>query len=341
MKSLKDYSLNLPEQEYHDFPAWSHSIIAKYARNGFAALSTLHDKFEPTAAMRFGSLFDSIITRGKETLNHYTVTSTEIPEAERKALEYIASQTTDALDTLDQRFITDCCDRCGYQTRWGFEARFKHLIAYEEYYNKLRSDKEIVSECDWTDAVDMANIFHNDPYLKTIFGKPGNHDGIEYIYQPQFLVNWNIEGEEIPVKVMLDLIRVNHNNKTIQPVELKTSDNPAYSFSDNFIRMRYDIEAETYTDVLRKVCDTVATEYKDYTILPYLFTDISRSDKVPVTYVYDPSNGFSYTKNDRTYTYKGWKELLAEILLYEANNASVPNYIVTDGPNDIIDLLSR
>ena len=341
MKSLKDYSMNLTEQAYHDYPAWSHSLIAKYARSGFSAIATLHDKFEPNAAMRFGSLFDSIITRGKETLNRYVVTNTDVPEAERKALECIASKTTKSLDELDQKFITDCCDECGYQPRWGFDARFKHLIVYNEYYDKLRSGKEIVSENDWKDAVEMANIFHNDPYLKTIFGKPGNHDGVEYIYQPQFVVDWDIDGEEIPVKVMLDLVVVDHNNKTIQPVDLKTSDNPAYSFSDNFVRMRYDIEAETYTDVLRKVCDTVATEYKDYDILPYLFTDISRSDKVPVTYVYDPTPGFCYTKNDRTYTYKGWKDLLAEILVYEANNATVPSYIVTDCPNDIIDLLSR
>lgn len=340
MKSLKDYSLNIPEQEYHNYPAWSHSIIAKYARNGFDAIATLHDKLEPNAAMRFGSLFDSIVTRGKETLNRYTVTSIDVPEAERKALEFIASKTHESLNELDQRFITDCCDQCGYQTRWGFDARFKHLVQFNEYYDKLRSGKEIVSEEDWKDAVDMANVFSSDPYLKTIFGH-GTKNGMEYIYQPQFVVDWNIGGETVKVKIMLDLVVVDHNNKTIQPVDLKTSQNPAYSFSENFIKMRYDIEAETYTDVLRKVIETVATEYQDYTILPYLFTDISRTDKVPVTFVYDPSNGFSYTKGDRTYSYKGWKELLAEILMYETNNAKVPSYIVTDGPNDIIDLLSR
>ena len=173
MKSLRDYSMNIPEQEYHDYPAWSHSIISRYARNGFNAIATLHDKLTPNASMRFGSLFDSIITRGKETLNHYIVTSTDVPEAERKALEYIASKTTEPLDELEPRFITDCCDECGYQTRWGFDARMKHLLPLKDYYDKLRSGKEVVSENDWREAVEMANIFHNDPYLKTIFGKDG------------------------------------------------------------------------------------------------------------------------------------------------------------------------
>ena len=93
MKSLKDYSLNLKEQDYHDYPAWSYSIIAKYARDGFGSLPTLHDKTKVTPAMEFGSLFDSILTRGKDTLNDYVVSDASVPEAERNALEYIASCT--------------------------------------------------------------------------------------------------------------------------------------------------------------------------------------------------------------------------------------------------------
>ena len=75
--------------------------------------------------------------------------------------------------------------------------------------------------------------------------------------------------------------------------------------------------------------------------LPYLFTDISRTDKVPVTYEIDLSDGFSFAKGDKVYQYKGWKELLAEILVYEANDAKVPNYITTEGPNDLLEVLAR
>lgn len=340
MKSLKDYSLNIPEQEYHDYSAWSYSTIAKYAKNGFDAIATLHDKFEPTPAMRFGSLFDSIITRGKDTLNYYTVSSVSVPDAERKTLEYIASKTKEPLDELKPNFISTCCDEIGYQTRWGFDARFKHLVLFKDYYDKLRSGKEIVSEEDWSDAVKMANILKNYPNTKDIF-KTGEKDGVEYIYQPQYVVEWDIENERVKVKCMLDLVIVDHNNKTIQPIDLKTSQMPAHSWSENFLKLRYDLQAELYTDVLRKVCQETATEYADYIILPYIFADISRSDMVPVTYSYDPTNGFSFSKGDKVYQYKGWKELLAEILVYEANNAVVPMGISIEEPNDIIEILSR
>lgn len=341
MKSLSNYSMNLSEQEYHNYPAWSYSIIAKYARGGFSALATLHDKTTPNAAMRFGSLFDSFITRGKETLNHYVVNNVSVPDAERTALEYIASKTDLSFEEVTKfpEVLMPLCEECGYQTRWGFDARVKHLSVYKDYFDKLKSGKEIVSEEDWQDAVEMFGIFRNDPYLKTLFGQ-GTSDGIEYIYQAQFVTDWDMADRNIEIKIMPDLLVVNHKEKTIQPVDLKTSQNPAYEFPDNFVRMRYDLEAEVYTDVLRKVIDTQATEYSDYTILPFIFTDISRADKVPVSYTYDPSEGFYYEKNGKQYTYSGWKKLLEEIVSYETVSAKVPSYIEVDKPNDLRTLLA-
>lgn len=339
MKSLKDYSLKLDEQEYHDYPAWSYSIIAKYAKEGFAAMATLFDKTEPTSSMRFGSLFDSILTKGKSTLDEYAVMDVTVPESERKALDYISTTTDKTFDSLTKEFIYDRCQECGYQSKWGVDAKYNHLAPYKDYFDIKQSGKKLVSKTDWDDAIEMARIFRNDDYLKTIFGTK-NTDDIEYIYQSQFLVKWDFGGSPVSIKIMPDLLVVNHRDKTVQPVDLKTSAMPAYSFAENFIKFRYDIQAELYTDVLKKVLED-AEGYEDYTVLPYLFTDISRTDKVPVTYEYDPTNGFAFNKNGKEYQYAGWKQLLAEIMAYRANDAKVPNYIVTDGPNDLISILSK
>ena len=163
---------------------------------------------------------------------------------------------------------------------------------------------------------------------------------VEFIYQAKFVFTAIIEGEEVTLKFMPDLIVVDHKNKTIQLVDLKTSSVPGYKFHENFLKFRYDIQGELYTEGMRTI---IANDkyYSDYTILPYLFTDISRTDKVPVTYEIDLSEGFSFAKGDKVYQYKGWKELLAEILVYEANDAKVPNYITTEGPNDLLEVLAR
>lgn len=337
--SLADYSLNLPEEQYHAYPAWSYSIIARYAKDGFGSIATLHDKVTPTPSMEFGSLFDSILTKGKKTLDDYVVVDFSVPDAEKKVLDALAERTSEPFLDISMTTFLEAADSVSYQMKWKPDTRYEKVSKYMDYYENIRSGKKIVSQKDWDDAVEMARIFRSDPYLKTLFGTKNSED-IEYIYQAQFCIPVWIEGEEVKIKIMPDLMVINHKDKTIQLVDLKTSSMPAYYFAENFLKYRYDIQGSLYGDVVGSII-AEDNDYRDYTLLPYLFTDISRTDKVPVTYQIDLSNGFSFTRGDKVYQYKGWRELLSEILVYEANEAKVPNYIVTDGPNDLIEVLGR
>lgn len=340
MKSLKDYSLNLSEQEYHEYPAWSYSMIAKYARNGFSAIATLHEKMKPTPEMEFGSLFDSILTKGRKTLDDYAVVDFNVPETERKVLDALLAKFSVPFQEISMNDFLGTADSVSYQMRLKPDTRYQKVAAFSGYYNTLRSGKKVVSQKDWDDAVEMARIFRTDPYLKSLFGTK-NTDEVEYIYQPQFVVMYETKLHgKVKVKCMFDLLVVDHGALTIQPVDLKTSSMPAYDFPEHFVKMRYDIQGDEYSDVLRIVLDSIP-EYQDYTILPYLFTDVSRTDMVPVTYTYDQTAGLSFTKGDRTYTYKRWDDLLDEIITYEETESKVPNYITTVGPNDLMAIISR
>lgn len=337
--------MNISEDAYHEYPAWSHSLIARYAREGFGCIATLHDKFVPNAAMEFGSLFDSIITRGRQTLDDYAVMDISVPNAERQALDYLSTCTDKRFEDLDPQYIYDKCTECGYQKNWGAKAKYDHLSPYAEYYNTKLSGKKIVSREDWNDAMEMARVFRNDDYLKTIFGTKSTED-IEYLYQLQFCEDVLLpSGKQVSVKIMPDLLVIDHKNKTIQPVDLKTSTNPGWSFDENFIRMRYDLEASVYSDIIALVIDKIPG-YQDYTILPYLFTDISRTDKIPVTMLYPQNDesqqdGFCFTKDGKQYKYKSWMRLLDEIIAYEETQAKVPEHIKLGEPNNILDLLNR
>lgn len=340
MKSLKDYSLNISEQEYHDLDAWSYSTIAKYARNGFSAIATLHDKLKPTPEMEFGSLFDSFITKGKQTLNDYAVADFSVPPAEKGVLDFLATSCTlTHFDEVPMNDVINAAETARYQPNWKPYTRYDKIAKYADYYDTIKSGKKLVSKADWEDAMAMYKVFREDEYLKGIFGTKNTKD-VEYLYQVQFCVPWVIEGETVNVKCMFDLLVVDHKKKEILPVDLKTSSMPAYDFAEHFVKMRYDIQSQLYSDVLKKTIDGIP-EYYDYLVLPFLYTDVSRTDMVPVTYAYDPSFGLSFTKGEKTYNYKGWEELLAEILVYEANDAKVPNFITTAGPNDLIDVLER
>lgn len=341
--------MNLPEKEYHSYPAWSYSMIAKYAKKGFSAIENIHEATEPTPSMRFGSLFDSMLTRGKQTLDDYKVVD-EIPSGQEKTVwDYIRTKYGLPFDELQKMHYEDAIKATNYHqsgsSKWGYDACMRHLSVYGEYYEAGVEGKEIVTSEEWKDALEMVSIMRTHPLTKKIFGTK-NGNGVEFIYQSQFLREMELEdGRKVLIKIMPDLIVVNHNKKRISPVDLKTSSVPGYDFWSNFIDFRYDIQASLYTDVLQKVKDE-DDDYKDYEILPYIFCDISRSDKYPISYVYDPRdisqiNGLSYSVGDKLYTYKNWRRLLSEILDYEERNAKVPNYIDPEGLNDLIEVIGR
>ena len=345
MKSLKDYSLNLPEKDYHALDAWSYSLIAKYAKDGFSTISTLHEPSKQTDSMRFGSLFDSMLTKGKQTLDEFVVMDATVPDAEKKVLDVLSTITSDPYICVTDNDMQQAISISGYQPRWKYDTQRTHIDVFSDYYDKLRSGKTIVSSEDWNDAMEMYRIVKSHPVLQDHF-RNGTHDGVEYIYQAQFMVDYETKFHgTVKLKIMPDMLEVDHNSKTVQPWDVKTSSMPSFGFDENFLKFRYDIQASLYTDVLRMVMQN-DEDYKDYRILPYLFMDISRSDKVPSTFIYDPQSidqtgGLCFSKGDHVYQYKGWEDLLEEILEYEQTNAKVPSYISLTEPNSIIDLLSR
>ena len=346
MTTLEDYSLNLPEEEYHNYPAWSYSILAKYARGGFSTLPTLFDKIAPTKEMEFGSLFDAVITQGKKALDKYIVYDKDVPSAEQKVLDELPKYTTTTTlaDVPDDTLIM-VTKLCQYYPKWGIDAKRKHLEEYADYYTIACTGKKVVSSTDWNDVLEMEATFRSDPFLKELFGT-ANTKTKKYLYQKQYVINYTMDnGDVVPIKIMPDLIKIDHEKKEIQPTDLKTSSNPAYDFKESFVKLRYDLQASLYSYVI-SVIASEDPELKDYTINPYLFVDISRTDKVPVTYVYDQNNesqkdGLSYTVGEKTYNYAGWQGILREIRAYQKANAKVPSYITTNEPNDLINLLNR
>ena len=302
-------------------------------------MATLHDKVVPTPSMEFGSLFDSIITKGKKTLDEYVVTDISVPPAEKNVLDVLAAHCTCPLfHDISMNEVILTADAVNYQPKWKSDTRYGHIAEYSKYYDTVMSGKKMVSSEDWNDAMEMYKAFRSNAYLNSLFGTK-DANGVEYIYQAQFKTDWDVAGRKVEVKIMPDLIVVNHNEKLVQPVDLKTSAMPAHSFAENFIKYRYDLQAELYSDVLWKIMKE--NGYADYRLEEYIFADISRSDKVPVAYFYEPDGGLVYMKGEKTYEYKGWKELLKEIIVYEEEDAKVPFWISTDGPNDLIEILER
>lgn len=345
MKSLKDYSMNLPEQDYHAYPAYSYSLIARYAKDGFSALKTLHDEpVKQTDSMRFGSLFDAMLTH-ENAADEYIVFEKDVPPARKAVLDRIAQLSgSKRFDQVPEDIIKRALEECDYKAAKKYETQFEHLLEYSDYYNAVKSGKQIVSQKEWDDAIDMMQAVQGNEYLKEHFAVPST-DEKEFLYQLQFCLPYTASTGKIEIKCMLDMVEVDHKNRTIQPWDIKTSADPAFKFDEQFVKFRYDIQANLYDDMLRVVISK-DEDYRSYKVLPFKFMDISRSDKVPVVWEYDTtawsqSDGLSFTSGDKTYQFKDYRKLLDEILEYEKSDAIVPKYISTTGPNDILKILNK
>ena len=132
---------------------------------------------------------------------------------------------------------------------------------------------------------------------------------------------------------IVDILTIDHKNKTIRIIDLKTGSSKVDEFSSSFIKWRYYIQAAIYT----KAAETLKEKFNlsDYKVLPFQFLYISRFEKIPFIYevgdkwLEAAEKGF---KTSSGWEYKGLEDLLGEIrwhihnkvydcskALYEAN----------------------
>jgi hypothetical protein len=91
--------------------------------------------------------------------------------------------------------------------------------------------------------------------------------------------------DDFEVRGMLDLVIIDHFNKTIYPIDLKTSSTPEWEFFRSFIKWRYDIQARLYWQILKYNIDQ-HSEFKDYEVADFTFIVINKETLTPLSWVF-------------------------------------------------------
>lgn len=347
MKERPDFrriSWDVTEKEYRQDPAYSYSMLAKYDREGFDKLSSLRDKVE-SPSLTFGSMVDSLVTGGdKEFEERFLVT--DLPELS-DSLEVIAKTLFGSfhgscltLDEIPDSVIAEVGQQNGYYAgkKWASLRVKKIREGCTEYYAKLflANGKEIVSREDHEAALRCVEALRSSSSTGMFFKEDNPFDNsIERFYQLKF--KSSVEG--IPVRCMADLLFVNHDEKLVIPVDLKTSHNPEWRFYRSFVEWRYHIQAELYWHVIRDCMDKDVF-YRDYKLDDYRFAVVNRDTLTPLTWVWP----YSSDKQERTFnegkvTLRSWVDILKELDIYLKSNARTPIGITQQ--NNIEDWLER
>ena len=132
------------------------------------------------------------------------------------------------------------------------------------------------------------------------------------------------------------ILRVDYKNKTIQPVDVKTSYKPTYNFYKSFIEWNYAYQCRLYARILK--LNIEKDEYfKNFTILPYKDIVISKSNMIPLVWDCDFTfvEGTLYLgKNNQIKLEAPW-EVGKELWYYLSIGATVPIGINIESSNDL------
>lgn len=344
-KSLKDISWDVSEETYRADPALSHSTLARYEREGFNNLDKLFDRIE-TPSLTFGSAVDSIITGGQEEFDERFMVAEfpSTPDSITKIVKSLFSQYGDSYRSLitipDDAIIkeTECQS---YQMNWKPETRAKVIKEKgADYYNLLfiAGSRTILDTQTYQDVCNAVRALKESKSTQFYFAEDNPFEpDIERLYQLKF------KGEfgGITYRNMADLIIVNHKEKQVKPVDLKTSSHTEWDFYKSLVDWRYDIQARLYWAIIRQNMDK--DEYfKDFKLLDYDFIVVNKRTLTPLVWncPFTRAQGtLKFGKNDQIEMRSPFV-IGEELNSYLTSRPKVPMGISDTGVNDLREWLN-
>ena len=132
------------------------------------------------------------------------------------------------------------------------------------------------------------------------------------------------------------LIIVNHKEKWVKPVDLKTSSHTEWDFYKSFVDWRYDIQARLYWAIIRQNMDK--DEYfKDFKLLDYDFIVVNKRTLTPLVWTCpftQVAGTLKLGKNDQIEMRSPFV-IGEELSSYLTSRPKVPVGIKEDGNNDL------
>lgn len=339
MKQLNDLAWNVSEEEYRESPIFSYSLLAKYERGGFNSLKSLQEK-EESPSLTFGSIVDCMLTDPSRFDKDYYVV--DLP-ALSDTLTAIAIELKIYGSACTDENILMVADKYEYYKNWKTETRIKSIKEKcGEYLNifEVAGNRDIISSQTYTDALNCVQAVKNHQEAKKYFIPYSELNPfssvVEYCNFHQLKFKATLNG--ITYKCMLDCIHVNYHDKTIQPVDLKTTGKPEWEFSESFVKFLYEIQARLYYRILEECLK--GTEYEGYKILPFKFVVVNKQTLTPLVWEYDDYDKIGNLEYNNDVILRDPFEIAEELEHYLKDMPKVPNGILENGSNNLITYLN-
>lgn len=139
------------------------------------------------------------------------------------------------------------------------------------YFELLKTTigKTPITETEYSKAVNCTMAVKSNEFTQKYCRK---QPGLEF--WDRFIVQFDLRGTQM--KGEIDRVVINHNTKTITPVDFKTTGLPIYTFNSEFWKLRYDIQAGTYTIGLKSHPDIINLVNKGYKIETFKYIVVEK-----------------------------------------------------------------
>ncbi len=299
----------------------SYSLLSSFIDNGPEIL--INKKTIFNKGIDFGTKLDDFITLSKDDFNNkYHILSTDIKlSTDYETLISLLITNKIELNEINLKKIYDLII---------INNLFKKITIEKSRYNKLNDflsdpdvkikydlsleNKSVLTASEYTKLLQCKNILFNHKNTKKYF--QDFNEEIDVFYQLK--LEYKIKNKNC--KVILDKVIVNHKNKTIQGLDIKTGSVTSEEFMKNFFNFKYYLQGALY----QKGMEELKNKYfKDYTILSFKFLYLPTYNiNNPKIFVLTQKwidaawNGF---KTNYGKYYKGIYELIEEILWHIDN----------------------
>lgn len=284
----------------------SYSKLSDFDRNGPSCL--IHRTSESKEALKFGSLVDDLLFLDKSLFNEkYYLFDGEKPSATLGVLcdviltNYMnIPKKEDIIEIgVNNNFWTNIKKPELYLAKFDVPEFWDYLTTMFKVNNRI-----VITSSEFNQATDLVEIIRTHQYSKYIL----DNDFDNY-YQVKF--EYDYKG--FKVRGIIDIVSVDHKSKRVIMTDLKTGRGSSSEFEESFIKWRYYFQSALYVKAFDEICN--ALDLKGYTLEPFQFLYISRSDKTPLLFkttdkwIQAAWKGFRISK----YIYKGIDEILDEI----------------------------
>jgi hypothetical protein len=321
--------LNCDEKEYRKHPALSYSRLSDIATVGLAAVNApANNKIGKLRGVMLGSIIDEVISNKYDHIPRDVVYVKKIP-GNGTVTDLAINKMVDLLSfteikSYEKDALMHFLGSNGFMINGMNNSNFhEKILNYEEYINALKkggNDVRIVAEYDGKVIKKAINRLRSIPFFSASFK---NNDSESVIYQLKFLAKIN----GIEIKCMLDAIVIDHVNKTICPIDIKTGVLDKAGFEDFFeqayLKYNYYIQAGLYRKILFEYLKT-HTMYKEYKVLDFKFiystTNPKTYQSTPDLFIHDISSEY-YLDSFKGFNYKGsyYKGIAELVDFYRAN----------------------